>query len=132
MAEQDPPVENYRDTAQRPGPVARLLLLPIRIYRAVISPLLPPTCRFYPSCSAYAVEALTVHGAFRGSRLTLWRLLRCGPWHPGGLDPVPPRRRSSRRGSPDRGTTGQDSTGRDSTGQDGSGNTQNPRPYAEE
>jgi putative membrane protein insertion efficiency factor len=76
----------------RPGPVAWLLLVPVRIYRKWISPLLPPSCRFYPSCSAYAVEALTVHGALRGSWLTLRRLLRCGPWHPGGLDPVPPKR----------------------------------------
>ncbi|MFQ6273606.1 membrane protein insertion efficiency factor YidD [Kutzneria viridogrisea] len=70
---------------------ARVLLLPIRGYQRWISPLLPPSCRFYPSCSAYAVEALTVHGALRGSWLTVRRLLRCGPWHPGGLDPVPPR-----------------------------------------
>lgn len=78
--------------ASRPGPVAWVLLLPVRAYRRWISPILPPTCRFYPSCSTYAVEALTVHGAWRGSWLTLRRLLRCGPWHPGGLDPVPPRR----------------------------------------
>ncbi|GGM77881.1 hypothetical protein GCM10012275_55640 [Longimycelium tulufanense] len=79
-------------TATRPGPLARLLLLPIRFYRRWISPYLPPTCRFYPSCSTYAVEALSTHGALRGCWLTLRRLLRCGPWHPGGLDPVPPRR----------------------------------------
>lgn len=78
--------------ARRPSPAAWLLLVPVHVYRKVISPLLPPTCRFYPSCSAYAVEALTVHGALRGSWLTGRRLLRCGPWHPGGLDPVPPRR----------------------------------------
>jgi len=71
---------------------AKVALLPVHFYRKFISPLLPPTCRFYPSCSAYAVEALTVHGALRGSWLTLRRLGRCGPWHPGGLDPVPPRR----------------------------------------
>ncbi|TWP52842.1 membrane protein insertion efficiency factor YidD [Lentzea tibetensis] len=71
---------------------AKVLLLPVHLYRRFISPLLPPTCRFHPSCSAYAVEALNVHGALRGSWLTLRRLLRCGPWHPGGLDPVPPRR----------------------------------------
>lgn len=83
----------------RPGPGARLLLLPVRIYRKAVSPLLPPTCRFYPTCSEYAVEALTVHGALRGSWLTLRRLLRCGPWHPGGLDPVPPRTRSASPGA---------------------------------
>jgi len=71
---------------------AKVALLPVHFYRRFISPLLPPTCRFYPSCSAYAVEALTVHGVLRGTWLTIRRLLRCGPWHPGGLDPVPPRR----------------------------------------
>jgi len=76
----------------RPGPVARLLLLPVRFYRRFIGPFLPPVCRFHPSCSAYAVEALTVHGALKGSWLAARRLGRCGPWHPGGFDPVPPRR----------------------------------------
>jgi putative membrane protein insertion efficiency factor len=75
-----------------PSPGARVLLLAVNAYRRFISPLLPPSCRFYPSCSAYAVEALTVHGAIRGTWLTARRLLRCGPWHPGGIDPVPPRR----------------------------------------
>lgn len=78
--------------ARRLSPLAWVLLLPVRLYRKIISPFLPPTCRFYPSCSAYAVTALQEHGAFRGSWLTLRRLLRCGPWHPGGVDPVPPRR----------------------------------------
>lgn len=80
------------EQARRPSPLARVLLVPVWVYRKAISPLLPPMCRFYPSCSAYAVEALKEHGAFRGSWLTVRRLLRCGPWHPGGLDPVPPRR----------------------------------------
>lgn len=79
-------------TTVQVSPLVRVLLLPVRFYRKFISPALPPTCRFHPSCSAYAVEALTVHGALRGSWLTLRRLGRCGPWHPGGLDPVPPRR----------------------------------------
>ncbi|MGH3932514.1 MAG: membrane protein insertion efficiency factor YidD [Pseudonocardiaceae bacterium] len=74
--------------AQRPVAV-RLLVAPLRFYRRWISPALPPTCRFYPSCSAYAIEALTVHGVLRGSWLTVRRLLRCAPWHPGGVDPVP-------------------------------------------
>jgi putative membrane protein insertion efficiency factor len=73
------------------GPVATGLVFAVGIYRKWVSPLLPPSCRFYPSCSAYAVEALTVHGALRGSWLALVRLLKCGPWHPGGEDPVPPR-----------------------------------------
>ncbi len=73
-----------------PGTVARLLLALVGFYRRFISPALPPSCRFTPSCSAYAVEALRTHGALRGSWSTLRRLLRCGPWHPGGHDPVPP------------------------------------------
>ncbi|GLW77109.1 MULTISPECIES: membrane protein insertion efficiency factor YidD [Actinokineospora] len=87
-----------RAAAARPGPVARVLLVPVRVYRRWISPVLPPACRFHPSCSAYAVEALTVHGALRGSWLAARRLLRCGPWHPGGLDPVPPRRTETESG----------------------------------
>jgi len=73
----------------RPGMVASLLLAGVRFYRRFVSPALPPSCRFTPSCSAYAVEALERHGALRGSWLTARRLLRCGPWHPGGHDPVP-------------------------------------------
>ena len=83
--------EDQAANARKAGPVARVLLVPVKIYRKFISPALPPTCRFEPSCSAYAVEALTTHGALRGSWLTVRRLLRCGPWHPGGYDPVPPR-----------------------------------------
>jgi hypothetical protein len=64
-------------------------------YQRWISPMLPPRCRFYPTCSAYAVEALAVHGLLRGTALAAWRLLRCAPWHPGGVDPVPPGRPSS-------------------------------------
>ncbi|MDQ3577767.1 MAG: membrane protein insertion efficiency factor YidD [Actinomycetota bacterium] len=87
-----------RESAARPGVAAKVLLFPVGIYRRWISPVLPPACRFYPSCSAYATEALTVHGAVRGSWLALGRLLRCGPWHPGGLDPVPPRKSKSETG----------------------------------
>ncbi|MGH3764451.1 MAG: membrane protein insertion efficiency factor YidD [Pseudonocardiaceae bacterium] len=79
------------------GPVSRILVSVLRFYRRWISPALPPTCRFSPSCSAYAIEALTVHGALRGSWLTVRRLLRCQPWHPGGVDPVPPARTSRSR-----------------------------------
>lgn len=61
----------------------------VRGYRYFISPLLPPACRFHPSCSSYAEEALQHHGAWRGSWLTARRLCKCGPWHPGGFDPVP-------------------------------------------
>jgi uncharacterized protein len=70
---------------------ARLLLAAVRFYQRAVSPLFPPRCRFEPSCSAYAVEALEVHGAGRGSWLTIRRLAKCAPWHPGGVDLVPPR-----------------------------------------
>lgn len=63
----------------------------IRAYQYLISPLLGPRCRFYPTCSQYALEALDQHGVARGSLLSLRRLLRCHPWHPGGYDPVPGR-----------------------------------------
>lgn len=71
---------------------ARALIAPIRLYQRWISPLLPPSCRFYPSCSQYALEAIGVHGALRGTGLAVWRLLKCNPFGPHGLDPVPPRR----------------------------------------
>ena len=61
----------------------------IQTYRWLISPLLGPSCRFYPTCSAYALEALDRHGAMRGSWLAVRRLLRCHPFNPGGFDPVP-------------------------------------------
>ncbi len=85
-------VTHDTDVPARPGPVARVLLVPINFYRRWISPVLPPTCRFEPSCSAYAVEALTTHGALRGSWLTVHRLARCAPWGRAGYDPVPPPR----------------------------------------
>jgi len=65
----------------------------LALYQRVISPLLPPgVCRFHPSCSSYARQALGIHGVFRGSALALWRICRCQPFCRGGLDPVPPRR----------------------------------------
>jgi len=72
-----------------PSVFRRILVLPIRVYRRVISPLLPRRCRFYPSCSEYAVEAIQRHGAIRGGWLAVRRILRCHPFHPGGHDPVP-------------------------------------------
>ncbi len=77
--------------ASRRGPLARALLALIALYRAAISPSLAPSCRYLPSCSAYAAEAIEVYGAGRGSWLALRRLLRCHPFHAGGHDPVPPR-----------------------------------------
>lgn len=68
----------------------RLALVPVHAYRYLISPVLPPACRFYPTCSAYAVEAIMVHGILKGGWLTLRRLARCHPWAEGGVDPVPP------------------------------------------
>ena len=70
--------------------VLQALLFPIRLYRRLLSPLLPPACRFHPSCSQYALDALTTHGPVRGGWLAARRLARCHPFHPGGLDPVPP------------------------------------------
>jgi len=70
-------------------PVARLLTAPIVAYRRYVSPALPARCRFHPTCSAYAQEALARHGALHGTGLAIWRLLRCHPFHPGGYDPVP-------------------------------------------
>ncbi|MDY3049887.1 MAG: membrane protein insertion efficiency factor YidD [Rothia sp. (in: high G+C Gram-positive bacteria)] len=71
-----------------------LLIAFIKVYRALVSPLYGQVCRYYPSCSAYCLEALTTHGAIGGLSLTSRRLLRCHPWATGGLDPVPAGRRS--------------------------------------
>lgn len=68
----------------------RVVSLPIVAYRRWISPAIPDRCRFHPSCSAYTLEALSRHGLFRGIWLSLRRLGRCHPFHPGGYDPVPP------------------------------------------
>lgn len=75
----------------RPSLAARVLIVPVIGYRRFVSPLLPPVCRFAPSCSEYALEALRVHGAVRGLWLAVRRLARCHPFNPGGYDPVPPR-----------------------------------------
>ena len=70
--------------------LAFLLSVPVLLYRATLRRVLPQVCRFHPSCSTYALEALEMHGPFRGAVLAVRRLLRCHPFHPGGLDPVPP------------------------------------------
>jgi putative membrane protein insertion efficiency factor len=75
--------------AERPGVAARALLLGIEVYRVTLSPLLGGFCRFQPSCSVYAAEAVRRHGARRGALLAVRRLLRCQPFHRGGFDPVP-------------------------------------------
>nr|MDH3153482.1 membrane protein insertion efficiency factor YidD [Bacillus licheniformis]MDH3164485.1 membrane protein insertion efficiency factor YidD [Bacillus licheniformis] len=64
----------------------------IRFYQKWISPALPPTCRFYPTCSNYGLEAIEKHGAFKGGWLTIKRILKCHPFHPGGIDPVPEKK----------------------------------------
>lgn len=69
--------------------LAMLLILPIRFYRTVISPLTPPSCRFTPTCSQYAIEAIRKHGPFKGMYLAMRRILRCHPWGGSGYDPVP-------------------------------------------
>lgn len=71
---------------------ARGLRSLVRVYQVGISPLLGPRCRFYPSCSQYAFEALGEHGAVRGTAMAMRRILRCHPFHPGGYDPVPAAR----------------------------------------
>jgi putative membrane protein insertion efficiency factor len=69
--------------------LSSLLALPVRFYRYFISPMLPPSCRYTPTCSQYALDALRLHGPFRGTWLTLRRLGRCHPWGGHGHDPVP-------------------------------------------
>ena len=76
------------------SPIQALLLLLLRIYQLCISPFLGQNCRFYPSCSSYAIEAITLHGSLKGLFLTVRRLLKCHPFHSGGYDPVPPLKKS--------------------------------------
>jgi putative membrane protein insertion efficiency factor len=101
------PESQQAPAQQAPGgqsPAAWVLLRLVTGYRRFISPILPPSCRFYPSCSAYALEAVQVHGALRGSWLAVRRLSRCHPFHAGGLDPVPPAKQA--RGHAADGATG--------------------------
>jgi putative membrane protein insertion efficiency factor len=69
----------------------RFVIFLISCYRTCVSPFLGQHCRFYPTCSSYAQEAIATHGVIKGSYLSLRRLSRCHPWHDGGVDPVPPR-----------------------------------------
>ncbi|MBP1533337.1 MAG: membrane protein insertion efficiency factor YidD [Ruminococcus sp.] len=73
------------------SPFIWIAKLPIMFYRKFISPLLPPSCKYYPSCSSYALDAYEKHGLIKGTVLTVWRLLRCNPWSLGGVDYVPER-----------------------------------------
>jgi putative membrane protein insertion efficiency factor len=77
--------------------IAKLLALPIKFYRRCISPYKPPCCRFYPTCSQYALDALEEWGAFRGFFLAVWRVLRCNPFCKGGFDPVPVNPKKKRK-----------------------------------
>ena len=86
-----------------PTVIRKALIGMLRVYRLVISPLFPPCCRYYPSCSAYAVQAIKLHGPLFGAWLALKRIGRCHPWAPGGHDPVPPQRNASASGD----TTGE-------------------------
>ncbi|MDE3840000.1 membrane protein insertion efficiency factor YidD [Bacillus methanolicus] len=72
--------------------IGKLLIGMIRFYQIVISPLKPPTCRFYPTCSHYGLEAIRRFGPFKGGWLTIKRILKCHPFHPGGFDPVPDKK----------------------------------------
>ncbi len=85
-------VQSPQELAGGPSAAGRVLVVLLTGYRRFVSPLLGPRCRFYPSCSAYALAAVQAHGALRGSWLAARRLSRCHPFHPGGLDPVPPVR----------------------------------------
>lgn len=71
--------------------MAKLMIALIRLYQRILSPWLGNNCRFHPSCSQYAIEALSIHGIFRGSAYAAWRILRCQPYCRGGNDPVPPK-----------------------------------------
>ena len=76
--------------------IKALLIWSIKGYRRFISPLFPPSCRFQPTCSQYAIEAISSHGTIRGSWLAITRIMRCHPFHPGGYDPVPPSNKSNK------------------------------------
>ena len=78
-------------TATGPGRIARAAITVITAYRHMVSPLRPPTCRFMPTCSQYAIDALSEYGLLRGAWLAAVRLGKCGPWHNGGWDPIPQR-----------------------------------------
>jgi len=89
-------MSELRRTLRILGSPARLVLIGlIHVYRRTLSGWLGGQCRFYPTCSHYAEDAVRIHGAVRGSAMTLWRIARCGPFTRGGLDPVPPSKRGT-------------------------------------
>jgi uncharacterized protein len=94
----------------KPTLAARALTVPIVFYRRFISPLFGPVCRYQPTCSAYALEALRTHGALRGGWLAVRRIARCHPFHAGGYDPVPPRKGERHDLTPPPGGTVSEST----------------------
>ncbi|MBN2273538.1 MAG: membrane protein insertion efficiency factor YidD [Bacteroidales bacterium] len=77
--------------------IIKLMILPVKFYKYSISPLLPNSCRHYPTCSEYAIQALNEHGIVKGSMLAIWRILRCNPWGTSGYDPVPPKKQKRTR-----------------------------------
>jgi putative membrane protein insertion efficiency factor len=86
-------VKRFRTAAATASRLLReTFLLPLHAYRAVISPNLAPRCRYYPSCSTYAVQAVRELGVIRGTVLAVWRVVRCNPWSPGGVDELADRR----------------------------------------
>ena len=86
-----PRSESTAGTTSKLSPLAYLMLALVHFYRYVISPSIGPRCRFYPTCSTYALEAIKIHGAVKGGWLALKRILRCHPFSQGGDDPVPPK-----------------------------------------
>lgn len=84
---------NMGEARRRTSPAAWLLIAPVRFYQKFITPYTPASCRYYPTCSEYAVRSLRTHGAIKGAMLTVWRLLRCNPWSSGGVDHTPERGR---------------------------------------
>ncbi|MGG3625811.1 membrane protein insertion efficiency factor YidD [Bacillus gobiensis] len=73
--------------------MGKLFVMLIQLYQKIISPLTPPSCRFYPTCSNYGIEAIRTHGVIKGGWLTIKRILKCHPFHPGGVDPVPEKKK---------------------------------------
>ena len=93
-----PPVTAVTGSAApaAPGPIARLLVASVRVYQRLFA-WRPSPCRYWPSCSAYAVEALQIHGAWRGTGLAVWRIMRCNPFAGHGVDPVPEKKKKASR-----------------------------------